>query len=374
MNHEGVSRSRGAPRRVGLVIGQLTHGGAERQLYELARRLPARGWEPHVFCLSKEDSPYGDLLRAAGVPVVCLERRRNLEIRRVRRLAAAFREHHIDLAHSFLFIANAYAWLACCLARVPAFLPSVRNLEPHRSRAARLIDTIVLRSSRVTLVNAAFLAEWVTRTYGVQAGRLRVVPNGVDESRFAGIAALPESRGGGATVGSLSLFKKQKRIPILLDIARRVRQARPGTRFRFVGDGPEHADMLRLRDNMGLGEVVEMPGRSEDVTSELARFDLFVLASDREGTPNAILEAMAAARPVVASAVEGTAEVVEEGRTGLLFPPDDPARAAEAAVALLDDPARASAMGRAGRDSVRTRYSLDLMVDLTEAVYRELLL
>ena len=109
------------------------------------------------------------------------------------------------------------------------------------------------------------------------------------------------------------------------------------------------------------------------MAAELARLDVFVLASEREGTPNAILEAMAAARPVVASAVVGTSEVVESGRTGLLFPAEDMDAAVNAVISLLDDPRKASTMGIAGREVVLQRYSMDQMVSGTTRMYETLL-
>ncbi len=360
------------PGPVGLVIGQLTHGGSERQLYELARSLQDRGVETHVFCLSQATTPYGGALAEAGIPVHTLPRRRGVELRRVRLLAGELRRRRIWLAHSYLFIANAYARAACALAGVPAFLPSVRNLEPRRSRAARLVDGLVLRGAERVLVNAEFLGQWVASAYRVDGARVRVVPNGLDTSRFAAVPPLPVQRDGGPVVGSISLFKPQKRISFLLEVARRVLARRPGVRFRLVGDGPQRAEILALRERMGLAGAVEMPGRSEEVPAELAGLDLFVLASDREGMPNAVLEAMAAARPVVASAVPGTDEVVCHGETGLLFPPEDAEAAAQAVLSLLEDPARAAAMGQAGREAALSRFSVERMVDRTLAVYREL--
>jgi len=131
--------------------------------------------------------------------------------------------------------------------------------------------------------------------------------------------------------------------------------------------------MLKLRDKMGVAGAVEMPGATEDVPGELGRFDIFVLVSEREGMPNAVLEAMAAARPVVASEVVGTSDVVRHDETGVLFPPDDPAAGAEALIEIIDDPARGRRMGENGRLLARSEYSAESMVERTASVYRELL-
>ncbi|MFQ5670893.1 MAG: glycosyltransferase [Acidobacteriota bacterium] len=359
--------------RVGLVIGQLTHGGAERQCYELAVRLGARGYRPVVFCLSEAEEPYGPLLRRAGVRVCCLPRRRRFEWRRVGRLAQELARARVDLVHAFLFVANAYGYFAARRAGLPAFLPSIRNMESRRPRLFQAVDRRVLARSPVILVNSPDLAGWVARRYGVERSSLRVVPNGLDLSRFAGIAPPPVSGRQGTVVGSLSLFKEQKRIPFILEMARRLLRTHPDARFRLVGGGPLRERMLGLRDRMGLAGQVEMPGATEDVPGELAGFDLFLLASDREGMPNAVLEAMAAARPVVASDVAGTSSVVCHQKTGLLFPAADCAAGVEQLARLIDDPAAAARLGQRARDEVREHYSVERMVERTVAVYEEVL-
>ena len=138
-----------APLRVGLVIGQLTYGGAESQLFELARGL-AGHCQPFVYCLSAKDQPYGDRLRQAGVPVRVLQSRGSFDAGRVTALARALREDGIQLVHAFLFLASAYAYLATRIARGIALVTSARNCKPEPHPLRRAIMRRAMRSSAAT--------------------------------------------------------------------------------------------------------------------------------------------------------------------------------------------------------------------------------
>jgi glycosyltransferase involved in cell wall biosynthesis len=159
---------------------------------------------------------------------------------------------------------------------------------------------------------------------------------------------------------------------MILEMAAGLSRLGSDATFRLVGDGPERPSLLALRDRMGLEYKVEMPGASHRIPQELAGFDIFLLASEREGMPNAILEAMAAGKPVVASRVTGTVDVVRHGSTGLLFDPVSVEDAVLTLNRLLDDEALRGRMGAEARRLAVTQYSAEAMVEGTIQVYREL--
>jgi glycosyltransferase involved in cell wall biosynthesis len=146
-----------------------------------------------------------------------------------------------------------------------------------------------------------------------------------------------------------------------------------GVHTVVVGDGPERAQLEALAGQLGLADRVHLAGHQQDVRPWLAALDVLVLSSDWEGMPNALLEAMAAGLPIVATAVGGVPEVVVDGATGLLVPPGDPSALAEAITRLLRDPDLRRTMGQAGRARVERRFSINETVRLTEELYATLL-
>jgi glycosyltransferase involved in cell wall biosynthesis len=168
-------------------------------------------------------------------------------------------------------------------------------------------------------------------------------------------------------------MEPQKGLAYLIEAFRQLRcSGRPG-RLWLVGDGPLRRDLETAVRDAGLAESVDFLGPRSDVPALLRRMDVVVLPSLWEGLPNAMIEAMAAARCTVATAVDGTPEVVLGGETGLLVPPRDPQAIEKAMARLLDDEPLRRRMGAAGRLRVEKRFRMERMVEETESVYRELI-
>jgi glycosyltransferase involved in cell wall biosynthesis len=170
-------------------------------------------------------------------------------------------------------------------------------------------------------------------------------------------------------VGTVARLDPVKRLDVLLGALHRL----DGVCAFVVGYGPEEQRLKEMAEELGLGERVHFAGYQQDVWTWLAACDVFALSSDWEGMPNAVLEAMAAGLPVAATAVGGTPDVVVQGATGLLVPPDDATALAAALDRLIHDPDLRRTMGAAGRQRVRARFSVQQMVERTQALYRGLL-
>jgi glycosyltransferase involved in cell wall biosynthesis len=354
--------------RLGLVIGQLTYGGAESQLYELARGLAVHA-DVTVYCLSSATEPYGARLRAAGVRVVAIPALVKLDPTRVVRLARRLRADRIEVVHAFLFIGSAYAYLATRLARGIALVTSARNCKLEPSAVRRAVLGRAFRTSDAVICNSAEMGEFAVRNYGAPVDRIEVVYNGVDTDRFSGVEADTDRR----VVGTIGRIEKQKNLEMFLAAAGEVLDRYPEARFEIVGEGSLRPQLESLATARGLGDAVTFRGTTADVPGFLGSLGQFWLTSDWEGTPNVVLEAMAAGLPVVATRVGGTPEVVDNGRTGLLVAAGAAGDCANAACSLWKQPERAAEISRAARSAAEQRFSLKAMIESTIAVYNRVL-
>jgi glycosyltransferase involved in cell wall biosynthesis len=172
---------------------------------------------------------------------------------------------------------------------------------------------------------------------------------------------------------SIGRFVAEKGHRHLLEAAARIERTKPGAHWVLVGAGELEASLKHQARGLGLESRVHFTGWRDDIPEVLAVSDVFVLPSESEGFGRVVVEAMAMARPVVATAVGGVPEIVQDGQTGILVPPSDPAALADAVRSLLDDPARASRLGAAGRARAESRFTLTAHVDGVERVYAEVL-
>ena len=208
----------------------------------------------------------------------------------------------------------------------------------------------------LVLVPSRYSADVAADVYAVPPSRVAVVPEAIDlaewEARFA---TAPRVARGGPTVLAVGRMYPRKRFVDLLHAAARLRSALPAARVRIVGKGPDWEAVVRLRDELRLGETVTLLGdvTRDELAAEYVRADCFCLPSVQEGFGIVFLEAMAAGLPVVACRAAAVPEVVEDGVTGVLVPPRDPAALARALAAFLTRPEWARERGEAGRQRVR---------------------
>jgi glycosyltransferase involved in cell wall biosynthesis len=353
------------PIRVGLVIGQLSYGGAESQAYELARGLAARHGVV-VYCLSSSFEPYGARLARAGIEVRKLVARGPLDVSRVMRLASSLRRDRIEIAHAFLFIASAYTYLATRLAPGVAFVASARNCKVEPSVLRRVVMRRAFRAADAAICNSREVAAFAARHYGARKERIHVVYNGVDAARFAGTLRAHE----GLRIGTIGRLEAQKNLGMFLRAAREVAAAHPTATFEIAGAGSLLEAVRAEARELGLAERVRFVGPIADVPSFMAGLDQFWLTSDWEGTPNVVMEAMAAGLPVIATAVGGTPEILDAEHTGILVAAGDVAALVAAASRLVQDRRAAHEMGDRAREAARSRFSIAAMVQATEEVYQ----
>jgi glycosyltransferase involved in cell wall biosynthesis len=212
------------------------------------------------------------------------------------------------------------------------------------------------------------MARFAVDYYHAPPERVRVVYNGVDHVRF-GAGRSGSAADGGPVIGTVGRVEKQKNLDVFLDAAECVWSVAPTARFEIVGDGSERARLEERTRNMSMSAAVRFRGKADDVPGFLAGLDQFWLTSDWEGTPNVVLEAMAAGLPVIATKVGGTTEIIENGCTGILVDSGDSHAICAASLALAQNSSRAREVGERARAVVRERFSLARMAADTGAVY-----
>lgn len=352
-----------------LAIGQLTYGGAETQLCELAEGLTDR-FQVSVYCLSAKSAPLADRLRRAGVHVEVFPARGSMDLSRVAALRGVIARDRPAVVHAFLFIASAYCYLATRALSHTALVTSARNCKLENSAVRRAVIRRAFAASGAVICNSGEMAAFAQAHYGAPAARCQVVYNGVDAERFAP-CSVPKK--GGLRIGTVGRIERQKNLDLFFDTAAKLLDIRPEARFFLVGEGSLRSRFEASVRERGIGEAVEFLGTRDDVPGFLRTLDQFWLTSDWEGTPNVVLEAMACGLPVVATRVGGTAEIIDDGKDGLLVEAGDRQLFFEAARSLVENPARSETLGREARQSVVQRFSVPAMVDRTVRVYEGLL-
>lgn len=368
------------PLRVGFVVHVMQVAGAEVLVTETIRRLRGR-IEPTVLCLDKV-GPLGEQLRAEGVEIVCLERRPGRDFGVARRLAQAIRARGIEILHAHQYTPFFYA----ALGRVLSGTSPRLILTEHGRHYPDTVAPLRRAANRLVLdhladaVNAvcAFSARSLSLKDGFAGGRIEVIENGIDLECYAAAANKPllrERLGLNPSrlyVATIARFHPVKDHQTLLRAFAQVAAKRSDADLLLVGDGPLRGDLEAAISRFGLGRRVRFLGVRHDVPEILKAVDLFALTSLSEAASITLLEAMAAGLPVVLTDVGGNSEIVRQGREGLLAPRGDSPAIAAAMLRLLNDPAAALAMGKAGLERVRERYRLERTIAKYFSLYQRL--
>lgn len=363
------------------IITSLAVGGAQRHLLSL---LPGLGKPETQDLIYFRDHD----LRAAFEPLV--RRIRHLPMAGlagpflIPTLATAIKAGNYDIVHTHLLRADVYGVIAARMARVRSVIATKHNLEHRLERWywRRVHRTTTQLVDRTVCISCA-VRDWAVQTAGVPSTRVRVITYGIDPAPYIAADRVSARARLGLTDSDRVLLcaarlDPQKNHPLLLHAFADVRHAIPEARLLLAGSAqlgrPEYAESLvGLAEQLELGSSVCWLGTRNDIPDLLAAADAVTLASDWEGFGLTLLEAMAAARPVVATRVGAIPDVVDHGRTGLLVPPRDRAALARGLITVLRDREQSTAMGVAGANRAEKAFGLESMREATRALYAELM-
>lgn len=366
--------------RLLIVTHSLSGGGAERFASTLLGALDRRCFAPAACLVAERASTY-DL--PGDVPVHRLGYRGALDLpRTARRLRRLLASGGFDLVLSNVLKTNALTGAALAgLRRPPRWVARV-GLAPGRGDSvwARTGARVVYPRAAALVANSEAMAAALAERHPRLAGRVRHLPNPIDFDRIdelaaerpsAAIAALLEEFGSAPLLLALGRLTHQKRPDLALEALARMRE-RCDARLIWCGDGPLRSCVERQATSLGVASAARFPGFVANPFPLFGRADLFLLTSDFEGLPNALIEAQGLGVPAVATRCPfGPDEVVEDGITGRLVPPGSAAALAEAAVELLGDPERRRNMGAAAATAARVRFTTAAVVPRWAALLRD---
>jgi|KBSSwiStaDraftv2_1062776.scaffolds.fasta_scaffold176750_2 glycosyltransferase involved in cell wall biosynthesis len=354
------------PLPIAIAIHNFQPGGTERQMTELVRRLDPRRWQVHLACLRCDGAWFARAAEfAASVaefPVTSFGHAGTFT--QMREFARWCRDQRIALVHSSELYSNIFFLPAAAMAGVPVRVGSRREIAAGKSVAQIAAQRGAYAFAHRVVANAEAAASRLRRE-GVASSRISVVPNGLDLSRYTPRPLPSKLR----RIVAVANLRPGKGHDTLIAAAPSILERFPDAHFDLIGDGTERESLERLVRERGLTAAFTFSGHVENVPERLAAADLFTLPSESEAFPNAVLEAMAAGLPIVASAVGGICEVVHQNRTGLLVPPRDPQALADALCRLMTNHTEAQALAAGGRSLVESRYSFDRMVAAIEQLY-----
>lgn len=355
-----------------LMNSDLSTGGTERQFSLIARSLRNGSFDLHLGCMHRRGAFLEGIGDIAEFDVGGSFMTRQAQQAR-RALAQHLRERSIAVAHSFDFYANLMLIPVARYARVPVVIGSQRNLGDLLSpmRRAALFMMFCLCTKVVCNSRAAALR---VLNQGLPESRIAVIPNGLPEDAFVSPELVFRQNSGPLRVGLVARMNHHvKNQTMFLQAAARLASRFSEAEFLLVGDGPYRRDLERLAERLGIAHRVKFLGERRDMPAVLATLDISVVASNSESLSNVILESMAAGRPVIATRVGGNTELVRDGETGLLIPPQDVDALAHAVEKLLTAPGLRQQMGQTARIVARRDFSLKQVCGQYEQLYVSLL-
>ncbi len=363
--------------RILMMIDSLKIGGAEVLLKDLARGLTEASYD--VAVAYSTPGPLIPDFEALDVSLTHLPRLARIDPLLLRKACVVMRDYQPHILHTHLFKSDLHGRLAGALCRVPVIISTLHNEDAWAQNKifGRIYGATARHADHLIAVSEA-VRQYHIRYSCICPDSITTIPNGVDTEKFA-----PDPAARAALraelripldvplVGIVGRLLPQKDHGTFLAAAQGIYAIFPKARFLIVGDGALREALEVKARQLGLGDAVMFSGIRRDIPRVMAALDVLVFSSLWEGLPVALLEGMAAALPVVSTAVGGVPGVMIDGETGLLVPPSSPEALAAACVKVLQDAQMAASISAAARHLVEERYSIQSMIQKTIDLYEK---
>lgn len=351
---------------IAIVLTSFEPGGTERQMIELVRRLDPSRWSIHLACFHARGSWFGRIAGSvASVTEFPVDTFRRVDaLRHLWAFSRWCRDRAVAIVHTTELYSNIFGLPGAALAGVPVRIGSRRGMNGDKSRAQVGLQRAAYSCAHIIVANSRAAAARLIDER-VPAHKIAIIPNGLDLRAFRRPARQQPPR----RVAVVANLRPGKGHDVLIDAAVEVLRHQPDATFEAIGDGSERNRLMARARARQVGRAFTFAGHREDIPARLAETDIFVFPSLSEALPNAVLEAMAAGLPIVASNVGGIPELISHERTGLLVAPGDAAALAASLLRVMTEPSLAARLGNAARVAAQARYSFHHMVTAFDACY-----
>lgn len=368
------------------IIHRLAAGGLENGLVNLINHLPREKYRHVIICLT-DFTDFRNRIQHPDVPVIPLQKRDGKELGIYSRMWKILRALNPDIVHTRNLSAMEHAIIAR-LAGVAGRIHSEHGRDMYdldgKNFKYKILRQLASRSIQQFITVDADLMRWLIDFIGISACRVHRIHNGVDIHLFqprtdarkplTPVGFLPRNSLIIGTVGRLHPVKDPLNlVHAFVQLVHSDISLKKYLRLVMVGDGPLREKCQQILHETDTAELAWLPGHYDDIPALMRLLDLFILPSLREGMSNTILEAMASGLPVIATQVGGNPELVEENRTGMLVPPANSIRLAEAIGSYLKNREKLKQQGQAGRAKVEKEFSIEVMVRRYAQVYDDVL-
>jgi len=364
------------------VIDNMELGGGERVFLQLAAGLRDRF---EVSVASMSGGTFEHELKQLGIKFYPVDMSRRFSLKPISRIKAIIRNNKIDLVHSQGARADFFARIAGRLAGVPHIFCTIAmpvegfDVGLLQKKVYRFIDQLTERYVERFIVVSDSLKQMLVEGRGIPAHQVLRIYNGIELSQYHPDAEYGNLRSEWgipqevSLIGAIGRMVWQKGFEYLIECIPEIGRTYPDTKILIVGDGPLLDGLKALSGRLGVEKNIIFTGFRSDIKEILSAFDLLVVPSLLEGFPMVTLEAMAMAKPIIATNIDGITEQITDGKDGILVAPRDPDALAKAIIKVLADRQSAKAMGLAARKKVEQEFSVEKMVRETEKVYLSLL-
>lgn len=351
--------------KIKLTIAQfawgLTIGGMEQVVISLAKEFHKRGHRSLV-CTTRTEGALANDLKRSGIPLRCFGMKTSFNLKALVSILRYLKNNKVNVIITHSFYGNLIPRIAAVILRIPVFMHVEHNVSDGKKLPQIMINKVLSAFTDKIICVSEKAKQSLLEIEKIKLDKVSVIPNGVDTSRFLSTNKY-QRRNGKKRVGIVASFTDQKGHTHFVDAAARVVQSCKDVEFIYVGDGPLRPSIEKKVRECGLLHYSHFLGNRTDVGNLLQTFDVFVLSSLWEGLPISLLEAQSFGVASVVTKVGGNPEVIDHGYNGMLVPPKDPEKLAEAIITVINNNELKNELGMNSKMVFNQKFSIDKMAN-----------